>query len=107
MNHSRAFWGVRNRYAEELRGLWAKEYAGEGVWGRGQTLLSGRYETDVMPLAAMEPRSLCGGTFRTGREKRKRRGDEGRERISYAERQQRRILESLRRGKLGLELVRA
>jgi len=37
MNHSGAFWKVRNQYAEELRGLWANGYTGMGS-GAGERL---------------------------------------------------------------------
>ena len=77
MNHSGAFWAVRNQFADELRKLWAQNYTGDGFWGRGQTLLSGQYE----PVSGMSretvPKCLCGGTFRSwvGR-KRKRKENE-------------------------------
>lgn len=93
MNHSAAFWKVRNAFADELRALWAKGYTGDGFWGNGETLLSAQY----WPVgdAGMEtlPRSLCGGTFRSGRRgKRKRKGKmEGAMALTYAERQQKRI----------------
>ena len=91
MNHSGAFWKVRNQLAGELRELWAKGYTGDGFWGRGKTLLSGQYEPAVGLEAEALPRSLCGGTFRSSRgRKRKRKGGE-KKTLSYAERQQRRI----------------
>ncbi|KAI9786774.1 MAG: hypothetical protein M1816_007781 [Peltula sp. TS41687] len=93
MNHSGAFWKVRNQYAGELRALWAKRYTGDGLWSRGQTLLSGRYTTQDMPNAEAMPKSLCGGTYRSSN-KRKRTSQKGAAvtpKISYAERQQRKI----------------
>lgn len=92
MNHSRDFWKVRNAYAEHLQELWSRNYSGEGLWGRGQTLLSGRYMTDRMPEAAGGVRDLCGGVYR-GRGRKRKRGAVGSEKpkVSYAERQQRRI----------------
>lgn len=97
MNHSGAFWAVRNQFADELRKLWEQNYTGDGFWGRGKTLLSGQYEP-VSGLRTEEivPRSLCGGTFRSSRgRKRKRKGDGSagadKSLLSYAERQQRRI----------------
>lgn len=90
MNHSRAFWKVRNAYADELKVLWDKAYTGEGLWGKGQSLITGQYMTNHMPEAANIPASLCGGTFRSsGGRKRRRKGDAPK--ITYAERQQRRI----------------
>ncbi|KAH0368608.1 WLM domain-containing protein, partial [Aureobasidium melanogenum] len=90
MNHSRAFWKVRNAYADELKVLWDKAYTGEGLWGKGQSLITGQYMTNHMPEAADIPASLCGGTFRSsGGRKRRRKGDAPK--ITYAERQQRRI----------------
>lgn len=90
MNHSRAFWKVRNTYADELRALWSKEYTGEGLWGKGQSLVTGQYMTNHMPEAANAPANLCGGTYRSsGGRKRKRKEDKPK--VTYAERQQRRI----------------
>ena len=92
MNHSGAFWKVRNTYAGELRDLWAKGYTGDGMWGKGKTLLSGEYENNGTFEAEVLPRSLCGGTFRSSRRgKRKRKGEGAKKALSYAERQQRRI----------------
>lgn len=90
MNHSRAFWKVRNAYADELKVLWNKMYTGEGLWGKGQSLITGQYMTNHMPEAANVPASLCGGTFRSSGG-RKRRRKEDVPKITYAERQQRRI----------------
>ena len=94
MNHSRAFWAVRNEYAGQLRDLWSRNYTGEGLWGRGLGLYSGQYEEERMPGDEDGvPQSLCGGTFRSrGRrgKKRKRAGDDSAG-PSYAERKQRRI----------------
>ncbi|MCJ1473342.1 hypothetical protein MMC13_001993 [Lambiella insularis] len=94
MNHSGAFWKVRNGFAGEMRDLWAKGYSGDGLWGRGKTLLSGEYDTRPGVEMGEMPKSLCGGTFRTARgRKRGRRGgpDEKKKVLSYAERQQKRI----------------
>ena len=35
MNHSKAFWAVRNEYADQMRHLWGHGYTGDGLWGRG------------------------------------------------------------------------
>lgn len=94
MNHSAAFWKVRNTFAEELRGLWGKGYTGDGFWGRGETILSGQYAWRRVPGEdEVLPRSLCGGTYRSGKKrKRKRNGEEGKKAsLTYAERQRRRI----------------
>jgi hypothetical protein len=90
MNHSRAFWKVRNAYADELKVLWDKTYTGEGLWGKGQSLITGLYMTNHMPEAANAPANLCGGTFRSSGG-RKRRRKEDVPKVTYAERQQRRI----------------
>ncbi|KAL6714468.1 hypothetical protein ACLMJK_007892 [Lecanora helva] len=90
MNHSGAFWKVNNQYKNELRGLWSKGYTGDGLWGKGQTLLSGQYHAGATLDNEVLPAHLCGGTFRTSRRgKRKRGADKPKE--TYAERQQRRI----------------
>lgn len=98
MNHSKAFWKVRDAYTGELRGLWAKGYTGEGLWGRGQTLLSGRYETDVMPEAVQDIDRLCGGTFRSRGRKRKK----DKPQLTYAEKKQRRIAKKFGKGGVAL-----
>lgn len=100
MNHSKSFWKVRNQYAGELKELWTKKYTGEGLWGRGQSLLSKEYETDVLPEAVQNISSLCGGTYRSGGRKRKRGKDKPQ--LSYAERKQRHILKKFGSGGLAL-----
>lgn len=87
MNHSRAFWAVRNQHADELRLLWAKHYEGDGLWGRGQALYSGQYTEEGMPGAEIMPANLCGGTYRSRRSggKRKRKSEPN---STYAERRQ-------------------
>ncbi|KAL9000663.1 MAG: hypothetical protein Q9169_000699 [Polycauliona sp. 2 TL-2023] len=90
MNHGKEFWKVRNQYAGELRELWGKGYTGDGFWGRGKTLLSERYEHQGSWEEEVMPERLCGGTFRTRRGRKRRRGVKSEE-LSYAERKQRRI----------------
>ena len=90
MNHSGAFWKINNQYKGELKELWARGYTGDGLWGKGQTLLSGEYHTGTSMESEFLPANLCGGTFRTSRKgKRKRAAEKPKE--TYAERQQRRI----------------
>lgn len=93
MNHSRQFWGVRNRYAEELRELWRKGYSGDGLWGRGQTLLSGEYDRGGRGEGDALPEQLCGGAYRRARGRKRKRGNAVGETKAetYAERKQRRI----------------
>ncbi len=90
MNHSGAFWKINNRFKGELRELWAREYTGDGLWGRGQTLLSGEYDTGRNLEDEILPTNLCGGSFRSSRRGKRKRGRE-KPKESYAERQQRRI----------------
>jgi hypothetical protein len=87
MNHSKAFWVVRNSYAEELRELWGKGYTGEGLWSRGITLYSGQYHTDALDPGDVMPEHLCGGTYRSSR-KRKRKV---KPQLTHKEREARRI----------------
>ncbi|KAL7272330.1 hypothetical protein RUND412_004866 [Rhizina undulata] len=91
MNHSRAFWSLRNKYATALSALHARGYTGEGFFSAGRTLLSSVY-TATRPLAESDlPETICGGTYRSRGTRRRRRGqpstDEPRKKISYAERQ--------------------
>ncbi|KAL8388483.1 hypothetical protein RB595_009213 [Gaeumannomyces hyphopodioides] len=89
MNHSRAFWAVRNQYAEQVRQLWTRGYTGEGIWGRGTLLTTGSWEANtVMPDEPL-PEHLCGGTYRS-RRRGKRRAKQPE--LSYQERKERRIL---------------
>jgi hypothetical protein len=92
MNHSGAFWKVRNQYSDELRELWKKDYTGDGMWGRGRLLASGEQSMQADLLTETLPASLCGGTYRSARRKRKRGGALEQPKISYAERQQKRIV---------------
>jgi hypothetical protein len=93
MNHSRAFWAVRNEYAKEMEDLWKDGYVGEAIWGRGRNLTSGVFVHDHLPDASQIPEHLCGGSYRRRGRKRKRGAQDGDqpEKVSYAERQQRRI----------------
>jgi hypothetical protein len=96
MNHSKAFWKVRDGYAGELRELWGKGYTGEGLWGRGRELETGAVqmrEGDVVDV----PEHLCGGTYGRRGGKRRRGGKE-KVTLSYAERKQRRILKKFGAG---------
>lgn len=100
MNHSKAFWKVRDEYAGDLRALWGKGYSGEGLWGRGRELDTGVLqmgEADVPDV----PEHLCGGTYGRRAGKRKR-GAKDKPTLSYAERKQRRILKKFGTGGLAL-----
>lgn len=95
MNHSGAFWKLRNLYAGELRLLWGRGYTGDGFWGRGKTVLSEEYEGEGNVEGEVVVERVCGGTFRSGRgRKRKRKGGvvTTGESLTYAERQQRKIV---------------
>ncbi|KAI1310317.1 WLM domain-containing protein [Xylaria venustula] len=87
MNHSKAFWVVRNRYADQMRGLWSRKYTGEGLWGRGTLLESGEFEANTILADDALPEHLCGGTYRSrGRKRRPKK------QLSYQEQKERRIL---------------
>ncbi|KAI1172440.1 WLM domain-containing protein [Nemania sp. FL0916] len=87
MNHSKAFWAVRNQYADRMRGLWSSKYTGEGLWGRGTLLTSGEFEANTILETDLLPEHLCGGTYRSRGRKRK-----SRKQLSYQEQKERRIL---------------
>ena len=93
MNHSKAFWAVRNQYSNELRQLWARNYTGDGFWGCGSTVLSDRYQSTGPPDPGLLPSNLCGGTYRTwrGRKRKRRQADSLISQSTYKERQQKRI----------------
>lgn len=84
MNHSRAFWAVRNGFAAEMQDLWRKSYTGEGIWGRGAQLGTGEWEQNTITQGETLPEHLCGGTYRS---RRKRKAPK----LSYQEQKQRRI----------------
>ncbi|KAK1835555.1 WLM-domain-containing protein [Podospora conica] len=101
MNHSRAFWTVRNLYAEQMRALWTQRYTGEGLWGRGALLGTGQWEGEgcVQGEEGL-PEHLCGGTFRSrGRGKRK---VTGKAELTSKERKERRILKKFGEGGVAL-----
>lgn len=89
MNHSRAFWKVRNLYADQMRTLWGRAYTGEGIWGRGALLATGEFENNTVPEGDELPEHLCGGTYRSRRRKRGRKA--GGAELTYQEKKQRRI----------------
>lgn len=97
MNHSRAFWKVRNEFAEQMRALWSRGYTGEGMWGRGALLGSGEFEKDTVTAGEDLPEHLCGGTYRSRRRKRRAKPD-----LTYQEKKQRRIEKKF--GKNGVAL---
>lgn len=87
MNHSKAFWTVRNKYADEMRALWSRNYTGEGLWGRGTLLKSGEFEANAVLADDALPEHLCGGTYRSRGRKRR-----AKKQLSYQEQKERRIL---------------
>jgi hypothetical protein len=96
MNHSKFFWQIRNGFASEMEGLWAKKYVGEGMWGRGKDLVTGAFVQERELAEGDVPEHLCGGTYRREGRKRKRGGQAGdqgddKPKLTYAERQQKRI----------------
>lgn len=105
MNHSRAFWAVRNSYADQMRVLWGRGYTGEGVWGRGTSLETGRWEANTVLPDEPLPEHLCGGTYRSRRRKRK-----GGPELTYQQKKERRILKKFGKGGVALgedEVVKA
>lgn len=96
MNHSRAFWAVRNSYAAEMHHLWNKGYTGDGLWGRGSNLATGAWERNTVLADDILPEHLCGGTYRS-RRKRK-----AKPQLSHQEKKERRILKKF--GKNGVAL---
>ncbi|KAK9315646.1 WLM domain-containing protein [Lipomyces starkeyi] len=63
MNHSKAFWAVRNQFMCELQALQAKNYTGEGLYSRGYQLGTSAI-VDSIPLSEQDmPEELCGGSY--------------------------------------------
>ena len=86
MNHSSAFWKVKNEFSDEMKALWARSYTGDGLWGRGMLLENGAFTREELEEGEMLPSSLCGGTFASRGRKRK-----SKPKVTYKERQERRI----------------
>ena len=86
MNHSKAFWAVRNKYAEDMRLLCSRGFIGEGLWGRGALLETGEWEKNSVQPGEALPEHLCGGTYRSRGRKRK-----AKKTLSYQEQKERRI----------------
>ncbi|QSZ29238.1 hypothetical protein DSL72_003750 [Monilinia vaccinii-corymbosi] len=88
MNHSGAFWKVRNEYSAEMKGLWERGYTGDGLWGHGLLLKDGAFMGDGLGEGEVLPEHLCGGTFRSrgGGKKRKAKA-----KITYKEQKERRV----------------
>ena len=100
MNHSKAFWAVRNQYAEQMRTLWGRGYSGEGLWGRGALLSTGEFEANTVSADEALPEHLCGGTYRSRGRKRRRRKEK--QELGYQERKERRILRKFGPGGVAL-----
>ncbi|KAH8179736.1 WLM domain-containing protein [Sarocladium implicatum] len=97
MNHSRAFWAVRNQYATQMYGLWSKGYTGDGLWGRGARLATGEWENNKVLADEVLPEHLCGGTYRSRGRKRKAKPT-----LTYQEKKERRILKKFGRNGMAL-----
>ncbi|KAL6911119.1 WLM domain-containing protein [Trichoderma evansii] len=97
MNHSRAFWAVRNQYAAQMQTLWTEGYKGDGLWGRGAKLATGEWERNAVLADEVLPEHLCGGTYRSRGRKRKAKPV-----LTYQERKEKRILKKF--GKNGIAL---
>ncbi|KAL9621532.1 MAG: hypothetical protein Q9160_004062 [Pyrenula sp. 1 TL-2023] len=76
MNHGKAFWVERNRFAAELKELWGRGYTGDGLWGSGRALEdAGIREGNAVSVGSSMGdgvENLCGGTYRSRRRKRRR-----------------------------------
>lgn len=88
MNHSKAFWAVRNGYARDMEGLWREKYTGEGLWGRGRELSSGLFRRATIQADDVLPEHICGGTYRTNRSRKRKAKDT----LTWKERKEKRIL---------------
>ncbi|KKY20762.1 putative wlm domain-containing protein [Phaeomoniella chlamydospora] len=104
MNHKKLFWVERNKFAADLKELWAKNYTGDGFWGRGRTTDLQTIEANaVMPTDDLAPAALCGGTYRSRRRKRKRGGNTtGGQELTWKEKRDSRIEKKF--GKNGVRL---
>jgi len=70
-----------------MKELWAKDYTGDGLWGKGVLLENGMFTRDELDAGEVLPEHMCGGTFRSrGGKKRK-----AKPKITYKEQKERRI----------------
>jgi DNA-dependent metalloprotease WSS1 len=99
MNHGKGFWELRNGYVAELRGLWAKGYTGEGFWGGGRRVgdMNAVIGNNVLGNEEVGGLSVCGGTYRSRRRKRK-----AKEELSWKEKRDRRIEKKFGKNGVGL-----
>jgi DNA-dependent metalloprotease WSS1 len=104
MNHGKAFWTERNRFAGEMKGLWQRNYTGDGFWGSGRSLesLQNHAGNTVDVGEGKEVEGLCGGTFRSRGRKRKRGGQDRKAALTWREQKDRRIQKKF--GKNGVAL---
>jgi len=87
MNHSKAFWAVRNEFSAEMKSLWERGYTGDGLWGRGVLLENGQFSHETLGEGEVLPEHMCGGGFVSRRgQKRKIKP-----KITYKEAKERRI----------------
>ena len=87
MNHSKAFWKVRNEFSGEMKALWDRGYTGDGLWGRGLLLANGLFDRETLEEGEVLPEHMCGGTFRSRGGKKRR----VKPKITYKEREEKRI----------------
>jgi hypothetical protein len=87
MNHSKAFWAVRNELSAEMKALWAKGYTGDGLWGRGVLLENGAFSITALDIGEVMPEHMCGGTFRSKSGKKRK----AKPKITHKEKEQRKI----------------
>lgn len=86
MNHSKAFWAVRNEFSSEMKALWDRGYTGDGLWGRGVLLENGLFDGETLEEGEILPEHMCGGTFKSRGTKRT-----VKPKITYKEQKERRI----------------
>ena len=87
MNHSKAFWAVRNEFSVEIKGLWEKGYTGDGLWGRGVLLENGQFSHETLGDGEVLPEHMCGGGFVSRRGQKRK----AKPKITYKEAKERRI----------------
>ncbi|SPN96974.1 uncharacterized protein DNG_00494 [Cephalotrichum gorgonifer] len=100
MNHSKAFWAVRNQYAGEMLGLRGQGYTGEGLWGRGRELSTGHLLRPTIQAGDVLPEHICGGTYRTNRRGGRKR--KAKSTLTWKEQKERRVLKKFGAGGVAL-----
>lgn len=81
-----------------MEGLWRESYTGEGLWGKGRELSTGRFKRQTIRADDVLPEHICGGTYRTNRRRKRKAGST----LTWKEQKERRVLKKFGAGGVAL-----